>query len=101
MKRLNEVYVPLKITLLTEDEINIDSENLDDNYLVYFLQKNGVLLINYGLLRCEEVILLQFKDIFVVDNEEIIIKSLIRQKRETKGLNITHLKIWWRFFENI
>ena len=85
MKRITEGHVPKKSAVLTEEEIKGIFEKLDDNNPTHLLSKIGVALMYYGLLRCEEVIKIEVKDVRVLENVEIIVKYPYACKTRDKG----------------
>ena len=85
MKRITEGHVPRKSPVLSEDEMKFIFENFDDNDPAQLAAKVGIALMYYGLLRCEEVMLVQVKDVVVVDENEIIVKFPYSSKTRDRG----------------
>ena len=59
--------------------------NLVDTDYAHLLAKIGIALMYYGLLRCEEVIMLKIKDILVLNEQEIIVKFPYATKTRDAG----------------
>ena len=74
MKRLTEGHVPRRSSVFTESQMKAVFEALDDDNLIELLEKIVISLLFYGMLRQNEVLLLQIKDVFAKDDGEVFVK---------------------------
>ena len=85
LKRLTEGYVPRKSPVFTEQEMHEIFEKLEDDVPVQLIAKVGVALMYYGLLRREEVLEIQLKDVVVRENGEITVRFPYATKTKDDG----------------
>ena len=85
MRRLTQGHVPCKSPVLSEEEVNEIFQKFDYNDPNQLVAKVGIALMFYGLLRQEEVIMLQVQDVVVCEDGEVIVKFPYATKTKEDG----------------